>query len=363
MKAVKVVGCWSTSSTLRFGPCLTNNLEPKKPMSSLPSSTKVVRFEKFGRPTEVVSVADEPLPSLGPDDVLVKMVAAPINPSDINTLEGKYGILPSLPAVAGLEGAGRIVAMGNNVTGLEIGRHVRPPSGIGTWREAFVVKAAGIVTLPSGLRDEDAAMLRVNPPTAWRLLEDFATLDQGDWIVQNGASSAVGRLVIQLARARNLRTLNLVRRQEVVEELRALGADEVMVEDESLPALLENLKTGIHPKLGLNCIGGESALRVANILASHGTHVTYGAMSRQPFKVPTGLLIFKDLRVRGFWLTAWLKEAAPQEAQRMFESLAQLFRDAKLSIPVAQTYSLLEAKIAIKHAFEGPRNGKILFKM
>jgi trans-2-enoyl-CoA reductase len=240
----------------------------------------------------------------GPDEVLVRMIAAPVNPADWNVIEGSYGELPSSPCTIGNEGVGVVEQVGSSVNGFTTGQMVLPLV-FGTWAEQILVPAASLVALPEGLDSLQAAMLTVNPATAWRMIHDFTSLQTGDWIVQNAANSGVGRSVIQLAKALGLRTLNVVRRPELVEELRASGADVVVTEETDLKAGARNLCGRALPKLGLNAVGGVSALNLANALCDGSPLVTYGAMGQQALKIPNSLLIFKNISFHGFWLRRW----------------------------------------------------------
>jgi trans-2-enoyl-CoA reductase len=209
--------------------------------------------------------------------------------------------------------------------------------------------------VPPEIAPEQAAMLKINPATALRMLRDFTTLQPDDWVLQNVANSGVGRSVIQIAHATGLHTVNIVRRKELVAELQAQGADMVLTEDEKWPALPDPIR------LALNAVGGESALRLANALAPGGTLVTYGAMSRQPLRIPNGLLIFEDVRCRGFWMSRWYREASPEASSAMFAELFALARSGILHTPVERIYPLEEAAAALAHAARGGRSGKILF--
>ena len=152
-------------------------------------------------------------------------------------------------------------------------------------------------------------MLKINPMTAWRLLHDYVDLKSGDWLIQNAANSAAGRAVIQIARELGFKTVNVVRREELIDELRAEGGDVVLVDGENLRDEVKDATTSDAPiRLGLNAVGGSSALRLANCLAPESTMVTFGAMSLQPLKIPNGLLIFKDLRFRGIWINKWVRQ-------------------------------------------------------
>ena len=235
------------------------------------------------------------------------------------------------------------------------------PHGYGTWREAGVVKASELIVVPDGIAPEQAAMLKINPATALRMLRDFADLKAGDWVLQNAANSAVGRAVIQLAHAAGWRTVNVVRRAELADELRAAGADVVLVEGEDLPAQIAAATNGAEIRLALNAVGGDSADRLAKVLAPGGTIVTYGAMSRQPLRIPNGLLIFKDLRWRGFWISQWYRHATPTARDAMFAELFDLMQRGVLHAPVERVYPLADATDALAHAGQSRRAGKILF--
>jgi trans-2-enoyl-CoA reductase len=197
--------------------------------------------------------------------------------------------------------------------------------------------------------------------TAWRLLHDYVDLKSGDWLIQNAANSAAGRAVIQIARELGFNTVNVIRREELIDELRAEGGDVVLVDDESLREKVK-IATGNAPiRLGLNAVGGSSALRLANCLAPGSTLVTYGAMSLQPLKIPNGLLIFKDLRFRGIWINKWYDHATMQERIDAFRTLFEMAKRGLLRTKVEKSYPLEEAKAAVAHAAQGKRSGKIIF--
>lgn len=323
----------------------------------------VVCCHEFGPPLEVLRVERWDLPSPGPGEVLVRMKAAPVNPADINVIEGRYGKLPALPAPVGNEGVGEVVALGEGVDALRVGQAVRPVPGVGCWREALVAPASELTPLPDGLAVEQAATLCVNPATAWRMLHDFVELRPGDWVVQNAGTSAVGRAVVEIARSLKLRTVSTVRREEAVADLRALGGDVVVTEPLNLGRAIEGLTGGPRPRLALNGVGGVSALELAKALAPGGTHVTYGAMSRSPFTLPAGMLIFSDLRFVGFWVTAWYERATREQTDAMLGDLARLVGAKKLGVTIEARYPLAEARAAVAHALREGRWGKILLEM
>jgi len=316
----------------------------------------------FGKASEVLRVEEMPPPEPGDGELLVEMLAATVNPADLNIIEGKYGELPELPAVIGNEGVGRVVALGANVTRFSAGDLVLPMCR-GTWTQSLVAKAAEAVLLPAGLDIFQAAMLTVNPPSAWAMLHTFVALKPGDWIVQNAANSAVGRCVIQIARSRGWKTLSVVRRPELVEELRGIGGDVVVLEDCDLRTQVTGLCGGNRPLLALNAVGGASALNLANALADEGTLVTYGAMGRQPLKIPNGMLIFKNLHFCGFWLNRWKKKSPRESIEKMFSTLAERVKSGDLKMPVHRVYPLTELGAAVKEAGRENRTGKVMLDL
>ena len=319
-------------------------------------------YEKHGNPADVLHVETRPWPTPAEDEAVVKMRAAPINPADLNQIEGKYPVRPELPATPGFEGAGTVVDAGANVKGLTSGALVILPHNVGTWRDAVAVKAGDLVVVPDGIEPVQAAMLKINPLTAWRLLHDYVNLRKGDWLIQNAANSAAGRDVIQIARELGYKTVNVVRRAEVVNELRAEGGDVVSLDGDNLREEVKRATGGASIRLGLNSVGGDSALRLANCLAPGGTLVSFGAMSLQPLKIPTGLLIFKDLRFRGIWINKWYDNATPSERVEAFRPLFDMAARGLLKTKIDKAYRLGEVKAAVAHAAQGKRSGKIIFE-
>ena len=318
-------------------------------------------YETHGNPADVLHIEKQPWPTPAADEVVVKMRAAPINPADLNQIEGKYPVRPQLPATPGFEGAGVVIELGANVKGLTTGALVILPHNIGTWRDAVAVKADELVVVPDGIEPVQAAMLKINPLTAWRLLHDYVDLQKGDWLIQNAANSAAGRGVIQIAHELGYKTVNVIRRAELIDELRAEGGDIVLVDGENLREEVKSATGGASIRLGLNSVGGDSALRLANCLAPGGTLVSFGAMSLQPLKIPTGLLIFKDLRFRGIWINKWYDNATPSERMDTFRPLFDMARRGLLKTKVEKAYPLNEVKTAVARAAEGKRSGKIIF--
>jgi mitochondrial enoyl-[acyl-carrier protein] reductase / trans-2-enoyl-CoA reductase len=325
-------------------------------------SINAIVYAAHGKPEEVLRLEEQRLAGPGPDEALVRLKAAPINPADLNQIEGKYPIRFPLPATPGFEGAGVIETVGPKVQGCRPGELVILPHNLGTWREAAIVKADNLTVVPQGIEPEQAAMLKINPLTAWRILHDFVKLPPGEWMIQNAANSAVGRAVMAIGRALGLRTVNVVRRAELIPELQAAGGDVVLLDNDDLRDAVP-LATGKAPiRLGLNQVGGASALRLAKVVAPEATIVTIGAMSLQPLTLPNGLLIFKNLHFTGFWVNKWYEGASAGERAQAFEKIFELAKQGLLRTPIERAYSLADFQAAVERASAGQRAGKIIFR-
>jgi mitochondrial enoyl-[acyl-carrier protein] reductase / trans-2-enoyl-CoA reductase len=319
-------------------------------------------YQTHGNPADVLNIETQPWPTPASDEAVVQIRAAPINPADLNQIEGKYPLRPHLPATPGFEGAGVVVDLGKSVKDLAVGALVILPHNLGTWRDAVAVKASDLVIVPPQIDPVHAAMLKINPMTAWRLLHDYVDLKNGEWLIQNAANSAAGRAVIQIAHDLSYKTINIVRREELIDELCAEGGDVVLIDRENLRDEVKNATSGATIRLGLNAVGGDSALRLANCLAPGSTMVTFGAMSLQPLKIPNGLLIFKDLRFCGIWINKWYDNAMMDERMEAFRQLFEMAKRGLLKTKVEKAYPLSEAKTAVAHAAQGKRGGKIIFE-
>ncbi|KAK9049226.1 hypothetical protein SSX86_031807 [Deinandra increscens subsp. villosa] len=325
----------------------------------------------------VCRIIELPPVEIKANDVCVKMLASPINPSDINRIEGVYPARPPLPAVGGYEGVGEVHSVGSAVEGLSPGDLVMssPPSpgklllsrvliieslklhrgqsllenrdlvllggvefgddGSWTWQTHVVKDRSFWHKFDRGTPVEYAATVTINPLTALRMMEDYMDLKSGDAIVQNGATSMVGQCVIQLAKLRGIHTINIIRDRsgsdEAKEKLKKLGADQVYTESQldvkNVKSLLGNVP---EPALGFNCVGGNAASLVLKFLRQGGTMVTYGGMSKKPITVSTSSFIFKELSLKGFWLQKWISSSQTEACREAVDYLLGLIRDGKL---------------------------------
>ncbi|KAK2909996.1 enoyl-[acyl-carrier-protein] reductase, mitochondrial isoform X6 [Channa argus] len=321
---------------------------------------KALQFRKHGDPCKVIQLEDVDLPPIGANDVLVKMLAAPINPSDINMIQGTYAILPDLPAVAGNEGVAQVVEVGSQVKSFKIGDWVIPrDAGLGTWRTEAVLAESDVISVPNDIPLLSAATLGVNPCTAFRMLSDFGDLKPGDSVIQNAANSGVGQAVIQISAARGIQTINIVRDRpqftQLSDSLKAIGATYV-IREEALrqPEIKELLKNCPKPKLALNGVGGKSATEILRHLQVGGSMVTYGGMAKQPVTVPVSALIFKDLKVRGFWVTQWKRDHSHDERifRSMLDELCSLIQQGKLTAPTCAEVGLQDYNKALDSAMQ-----------
>ncbi|GFR88421.1 enoyl-[acyl-carrier-protein] reductase, mitochondrial [Elysia marginata] len=335
-------------------------------------STKQLYVNTFGEPKSVLQARDVELSSsIRPRQVLVKMLMAPINPSDVNMMEGTYFVQPPLPAVMGNEGVGEIVEVGSDVKGLSPGDWVIPAdTAFGTWQTMKVIEDTEVIKLRNDIPVEAAATISVNPCTAYRMLKDYANLVPGDVIIQNGSNSGVGVSVIQLAREWGIKTVNIVRNRpdidNLVSYLKSLGADHVVTEEfcrkPEMRDLLKSLTN--QPKLAFNCVGGQSSSELLRHLGQGGVMITYGGMSKKPIIAPTGALLFKEIKLFGYWNTNWNRlHKFDLKRFEMLSDICRLIKNSKFNPPECEFYSLSDYEKAVERATSGFKNCKVVFKI
>ncbi len=325
--------------------------------------TFALRLHQFGSADSALKYEEVELPELLPNEARMEMKAAPINPADLNTIEGMYPLQSEPPVIIGHEGIGVIVEVGSQVKNVSVGDHAIVYGGPGAWCRVRQVDSARVVPVPKEIPFEQAAMLTVNPPTAWLMLQQFVLLKAGDWIVQNAANSVVGRWVIHICARYEINTMNVVRREELFEPLKQDGATEVITDQDRFNKTIKEKIANDEMKLALNAVGGQNASELAKSLSPGGIHVTYGAMGKEPLQMSNALLIFQDIQFRGFWLTRWYKQADYSDVKQMFDEITEILLRRKIEIPIAKTYGLEEYQKAVEHAGQGARGGKVMFRM
>ncbi len=316
-------------------------------------------FRQTGKPAEVLEIESFTLPALQAGEVLVRLLAAPINPADLNTIEGNYGVKLTLPATPGIEGCG-VVEASEDIR-FAVGDRVTFLRRAATWASHTIVTGDALFKLPLSIDRYQAAMLKVNPATAWQLLHGFQLLDKSSWVVQNAGNSAVGRCVIQLARDLGIQMISFVRRPELAAELHALGAKHVFTDDDSGFAAAREILGGANATLASNAVGGDSALRLMKLLTENGIHITYGAMARKPVTIPNGLLIFRNLQLRGLWITRWLEQAPREEVDAIYQNLAEKILAGKLTQLIDSAFPISNFREAFVRLDAPDRSGKVLF--
>ncbi|KAM5532871.1 hypothetical protein V8D89_013423 [Ganoderma adspersum] len=305
---------------------------------------RAVVYTHNGNPAEVLQVRSyDPVPPPPPGSINIRFRLAPINPADVNVIQGVYPAKPSMRPLAGQledvfiggnEGLAEVVDVGNNVRDLQRGDWVTVgTSQFGTWSSTRTIGAEEVIKLPAnGLSQVNAATINVNPPTAYNMLHDFADLKEDDWVLQNGANSAVGQAVIQIAARKGIKTINFVRNRpdldNLIASLTQLGATHVFTYDALTDkALVKHVRqwTSKAPiRLMLNCVGGPDTTAMTRFLGENAHLVSYGAMSKKPLSLPTSLFIFKNLATHGYWQHRWYQDHSRQERENLLRTLTGL---------------------------------------
>ncbi|KAL4708958.1 hypothetical protein ACJJTC_005819 [Scirpophaga incertulas] len=297
-------------------------------------TSKQLVYDEFGDPLHVVKFRECSVPPLGKQEILVRMLAAPVNPADINTIQGKYPVKVKLPCVPGNEGVGVVEEVGKEVHSIYPGNKVIVTKPLqGTWRDLGVFNKDCLRIVPDALGIVEAATLTVNPCTAYRMLLDFVPVKNGLVVIQNGANGACGQNVIQICKAWGIKNINIVRNRPDINELKqylhSLGATYVLTEEELRSTTIFKDKKIDKPLLALNCVGGKNALEMLRHLEHSGKMITYGGMSRDPVNIPTGAFIFKNLSFYGFWMTAWNEKAAQSDKDKMLGDIINMMSEKK----------------------------------
>lgn len=327
---------------------------------------KAVVFDRTGPPADVLAVRDVPTPAPGRGEVLVRMTASPINPSDLMYVEGRYGLKPRFPATPGFEGVGVVVATGGGVLGwLRKGKRVAVVNdGVGNWGEYTVTKARQAIPVPADLPDEQATAFFVNPATALAMTQHVLRVPPGAWLLQSAAGSNLGKMVIRLGKKTGFKTLNVVRRREQIDELTKLGADAVLVEgDGPLDEQVRALTGGAGVKYAIDPVGGATGSGVVAALGEGGRCLLYGSLSDEPVTLHPRHAIGTGVVVEGFWLGRWVKQQRVPRLLGLFKQVRTMIREGTLHSDIAATYPLDRVAEAVAHAAAPGKGGKVLLRM
>jgi len=322
---------------------------------------KSVVFDEFGSPRKVLRVADVPVPQPGPGQARVKLVLSPIHNHDLMIITGHYGIKPGLPHHPGTEGVGIVDAVGEGVTNVKPGDRVAGGAG-GAWSEFYLTAAAGLVIVPDTIDDATACQLTAMPMSAVRLLADL-DVKAGDWIAQNAANGAVGKMLSKLAADKGIYVLNIVRREEAVAELAAEGiGNAVSTEHEDWQARARELTGGAPVLRAVDSIGGRASDELMDLVAEGGRLVSFGALSGRPLQVTAENLLFKRTTISAFWGARPETKMTPAELGTARADLIRRAASGELKLPIAQVFPLDQAAEAAEASNEKGRPGKIALR-
>jgi len=321
---------------------------------------KIAQFSSVGRPDQVIECVDAAdLGDPKDNEVLIDILAFPINPADVLILEGKYGMQYKLPSRLGAESVGKVNKIGKNVQGFAIGDMVLPLDRE-NWVQQKMVLASNLILLPKNVDPLQLSMMKVNPATAYLMIKKYVQLNKNDWIIQDAANSGVGHSVISIAKHLGLKTINIVRRQGLEDKLKKIGADVVVIDNNNLSQTVKQLSDNAKIKLAIDAVGGDQVLRIGDCLEDEATILNYGLLSGKNIEISSYHTVFKRILLTGFWLMPWLQNMKQQEIIDMYSYLSTLIEKGIIHVPVEKTYSLEDIKDAVSHAATFGRSGKII---
>ncbi|OKX82313.1 zinc-binding dehydrogenase [Corynebacterium glutamicum] len=323
---------------------------------------RAITHNTFGDPADVLQVTEKEIPTPGPGQVRIRVTLATIHNHDLWTVKGSYGFVPDLPAAAGTEAVGIVDALGEGVEGLQVGQRVASGTSFGIWAEYALADASGLIPVPEQLSDESAAQLIAMPFSAISLL-DFLDMKPGEWLIQNSANGAVGRMLAQLAESRGIHVVGLVRRDAGVQELAAQNISGVVsTETPGWEKQVEEITGGASIAVALDSVGGSSAADLVKLLGEGGTLVSFGAMGNPVMEIPSGPVIFKHITVKGFWGSKVSREMPAEKKTQLFGELIARILDGTLTLPVDSTFDAADIVSAVRASSEPGRAGKVLIR-
>lgn len=318
-----------------------------------------VVYEKFGSPEQVLRREDRAQPVPGPGQVLVRMLLSPIHNHDLMTIAGQYGFKPSLPAVPGTEAVGVVEALGDGVSHLQIGQRVAG-GGEQTWAQYYLADARRLVPVPDGVSDETACQL-VSMPLSAKMIIDSMGLKAGDWIVQNAANGAVGKLVARFAAEQGIHVIGLVRRDAAVAELEAQGiANVISTEQAGWQERVKALTQGTPITKAIDSLGGDGPTALLSVVADGAELISFGAMTQRPLKIAAGDLLFRNITVKGFWGAK--PPVAPERIGVLLGELVTAAAKGELVLPIETVFGLDQVVEAVKASGEPGRKGKVALR-
>ena len=317
---------------------------------------QAIQLTKYGEPEESLRLAEIAEPDRPkPGQILIRVEYAPINDNDMLLARGLYTIQPKLPSVVGNEGAGKVLAVGDGVHNVKIGDRVVIPLGVFSWAEKVLAPAEKAIVLPAEIDPRQAAMLSINPPAAALLLEEFVSLKRGDWIVQNASNSGVGRSVIAFAKQKGVRTINIVRRPELIQELKDIGADLVLLAGPNVAAEANRATGGALVRLALDGVGSDATGTLLDIVGWEAKIVCYAFPTRDLIKLNPFGLVAKRASIHPFFMH--YPDNLPKIPEKI-RAAAELVANHQLRLLIAEVYPVRRFPEALRHALGG--GGKVL---
>ncbi len=328
---------------------------------------KSVQFRQYGEPAKVLAVEERPVPEPGKDEARVRMLATPVNPSDLLYVRGLYaGVQAHFPAPAGFEGVGIVDALGPGARDLARGQRVSVVNGQGgNWAEYTLVSASDLIPVADDVPDEQAASFVINPASAILMLHHVLAVPRGEWLLQSAAGSQIGRMLIRLAKRAGIKTINIVRRREAVAELRQLGADAVIVStDGPIDEQVRDIAGPDGVRYAIDPVAGETGTQLFKALHEEGRMLVYGSLSGEPIRVgddPRYILAGRRV-LEVFWLGYWLPRLETEARRQLMDAIAGLVRDGILETSPGRRYSLDEIGAAVTEAESARNQGKVLLR-
>lgn len=325
-------------------------------------SMRSLVIERFGDPQQVLIARERPVPQPGPGEVRLKLIQSPIHTHDLELVRGEYGYKPPLPTTPGTEAVGYVDALGPDVTHLQLGQRVCAAGLDAAWAEFFIARARGVVPLPDALSDDAACQLLAMPLSASMLVDNLA-LRPGDWMIQNTANGAIGRIVNAFATRRGFRVINLVRSLTAATVMRAAGYSHVVSrEDPEWPQQVARILQGAKLQHAVDSLGGDAANELLGVLDTGGTLVSFGSMVSLTLNIHVDNLLYKQATLRGFWAAKQSALITAEERARMIREIIDMVLAGELALTVDAAFDLAHAGDAASAVSRPNRLGKVALR-
>ena len=302
---------------------------------------------------------DVPAPADG--QVLVKVIMASVNPSDLHFIKGEYGVPRRAGVPAGFEAVGVVEKAGKGAEQLE-GKRIGFFGGAsGVWADYAVADATMCVPVRDDVRDEDAAALLVNPLTAIGMFEE-AKANGNQAFIMTAAASQLCKLITGLAKEEGVSTISIVRRDEHIKPLKALGATHVLnCKSDGFASDLQTLMKDLKPRVMLDAVADQMSSDIFTAMPSGARWIVYGKLSPEPPQLSQmGQFIFMGKQIEGFWLTKWMRDKPVEDQIAAGMKVQQLFASGAWKTDVAEVIPLREAHDRLPAAVSKINTGKVM---